>query len=186
MHETTAATARIRPLFLVLSGLLVAGCADLGADPLDPTDRAGQSDISEPPAHKPAELASPVFYEADEWGQVVGGPVPDDLDTIAARGDLDKNPGSRPIHVQKYGPFGNGGTLSTGFPTSNWVATVVGIQTTDGDINEVGSGNPLYAYPFQHNGIWHVSFDLRSHGDNESWSVWVMYIQRTMASTSNF
>ncbi|MCG8425213.1 MAG: hypothetical protein MJE77_45615 [Proteobacteria bacterium] len=127
-------------------------------------------------------IAQPVFYESNENGEVIGGPVPDAIDDLESY----KNAGSRPIHVQKYGPFGNGGTLSTGFPTSSWVAVVVGIDTTDGDINEVGVGNPLRAFPFQSNGIWNVTFDLRSHRDNESWSIWIMYIQRSMATATNF
>ena len=168
---------------LASASMLTAGCLAGNDLPGDESASFQQDDEAKIPGDSlSAPIGQPLFYESNELGEVVGGPVPDELyDTEAF-----KNAGSRPIHVQKYGPFGNGGTLGTGFPTSDWIAVVVGMDTTDGDINEVGVGDPLRAFPFQSNGIWHVTFDLRSHRDNESWSIWVMYIQRSMASATNF
>ena len=173
--------------FIALSAVcaLAIGCVTADASDFidDPAaERAQIDDAKQGSDTLAAAIGQPVFYESNEDGEVVGGPIPD----LLPESDVFKNAGSRPIHVQKYGPFGNGGTLGTGFPTSDWVAVVVGMDTTDGDINEVGTGNPLRAFPFQSNGIWHVTFDLRSHRDNESWSIWIMYIRRDMASTTNF
>lgn len=182
-------TNSLRPLALaaaLTASLLATGCVTgsdgiAGADDsISDLERLDDSKEVTGPAAGP--IVEPVFYESNEDGEVIGGPLADEAFDTAAH----KNAGSRPIHVQKYGPFGNGGTLGTGFPTSDWIAVVVGMDTTDGDINEVGTGNPLRAFPFQSNGIWHVTFDLRSHRDNESWSIWVMYIQRSMASATNF
>ena len=168
-------------LFAIVGSFLATACVSAGSDPLTaPFGGGDDSKVTGIAARGP--IGEPVFYESDENGDVVGGPLPDEVFDSEAY----KNAGSRPIHIQKYGPFGNGGTLGTGFPTSDWIAVVVGMDTTDGDINEVGVGNPLRAFPFQSNGIWHVTFDLRSHRDNESWSIWVMYIQRSMASATNF
>lgn len=183
-------TIRHFTLTLAAASVLATGClaaeseigvggADL-AHPEGAKEVVGASDDSGSDAFGHV-IQAPVFYESDEHGEVIGGPVPDFVPDEAF-----KNAGSRPIHIQKYGPFGNGGTLSTGFPTSAWIATVVGIDTTDGDINEVGTGNPLRAFPFQSNGIWNVTFDLRSHGNNESWSIWIMYVNRSMATATNF
>ena len=48
------------------------------------------------------------------------------------------------------------------------------------------TGNPLFAYPYQFNGTWHVTFDMRSHINHEGWTVWVMFINRSMATTTNY
>lgn len=94
--------------------------------------------------------------------------------------------GSKPFHLQRYGPFGNSGTLNTGFPTSDWVAAVVGMRTFDGDIQENGVGNPFFCYPFQQSGTWHVAYDLRSHNNHEGWEVWIMYIDRRWTTVTGF
>ncbi len=185
MNHTAGSTSifRLSLAALAASTLITAGCLADSDLPGDDRAAVGQDDGAKLPGPSlSAPIGQPVFYESNELGEVVGGPIPDELHDTEAF----KNAGSRPIHVQKYGPFGNGGTLSTGFPTSDWIAVVVGMDTTDGDINEVGVGDPLRAFPFQSNGIWNVTFDLRSHRDNESWSIWVMYIQRSMASATNF
>ncbi len=180
----TNTSPRSFSLVLVFSIGCAAGCMEVADGERSATDDSTASH-AESTARRGgkamAPILAPIYFEPNEAGEVPGGPVPDQIDD-----EVPKAVGSQPIHVQKYGPFGNGGTLSTGFPTSDWIATVVGIDTTDGDINENGTGNPLRAFPFQSGGIWHVTFDFRSHYDNESWSIWVMYIRRDMATSTNF
>lgn len=95
--------------------------------------------------------------------------------------------GSKPFHLQKYGPYDSSGTVNTNRSTSDWAAaTVVGVRTFSGDIQENGSGKPFYAYPFKQNGTWRVTFDIRSHNNHEGWEVWVMFIDHSMATVSGF
>jgi hypothetical protein len=102
------------------------------------------------------------------------------------RGVTSSGAGSKPFHFQRYGPFGNSGILNTGFPTSSYIAVVVGFRTFDGDIQEDGVGDPIYCYAFQQSGAWHVTFDVRSHNTNEGWEVWVMFVDRRMATITGF
>lgn len=102
------------------------------------------------------------------------------------RGVFNAGEGSKPFHFQRYGPFGNGGTLTTQFSGADWIAAVVGFRTFNGDIQENGVGNPIYCYPFQENGIWKITFDFRSHNTHEGWEVWVMFVDRRMATINGF
>ncbi len=196
---TPAPLPRISKLIAIAA---LASVATLGCDVEDEdhewVERVESSEVAVAPpqleaAELNAQLIEPEFFPGEldmgpsdfEIAREDGFEVPG-LDITSGDDVIPRSVGSKPFHIQKYGHFGNGGTLNTGFPTSSWVATVVGIQTTDGDINEFGSGSPLLAYPFQQDGRWHVTFDFRSHGDNESWSIWIMYVNRDMATTSNF
>lgn len=182
---------------LGLPVLLVASILSSACDPADEEVASAESRVAafDELARPASEPVGPTVFMPGAIAQM------SDYDLAVAEGDPDAAagldfsvggepvasiPGSLPFHIQRYGHFSNGGILDTGFPTGNWAAAVVGIQTTDGDINENGTGNPLFAYPYQFNGTWHVTFDLRSHQNNESWSVWVMFVNRSMTTTSNF
>lgn len=192
IHEPSRLTALLATVF-TLAVTSSAGCdpADVEADALDAVEHRelGRSASAE---ERRAEVIEPEFFpDAEPW--------PSDYDLAVEDGTFDApgmsltaptDPlasfGSRPIHIQRYGPFATGGVLNTGIPTCCWIASVVGFQTINGDINEVGTGNPISVFPFQSSGSWHVSFDLRSHNVHEDWTLWVMFIDRDTASSTNF
>ncbi len=182
-----------RSLFVGLAALTLGACDPADGEPLDDELTEDVRDGALALEPRPAEPIGPAEFFPGLAPQVSDYDFAVEAGEIAAgaSGDLTSAsaaafPGSLPIHIQRYGPFGNGGILDTGFPTSEWAAAVVGLQTVNGDIQENGTGNPLFAYPYQFNGTWHVTFDLRSHQTHEGWTIWVMFVNRDMATTSNY
>lgn len=72
------------------------------------------------------------------------------------------------------------GVIATRWPGGSFVVAVVGFETRNGDIQENGTGDPIFVYPFIQNGRWRISFDFRSHNSNERWRIWTMAVRREM------
>lgn len=94
--------------------------------------------------------------------------------------------GDRPIHVQRYGPFGTSGAFNTAVPADKWIACVVGMRAFNGDIQENGAGDILYAHPYRNGNFWAIAYDFRSHQTHEGWELWVMFINRGLATSRDF
>ncbi|MEM9218136.1 MAG: hypothetical protein AAGD25_27815 [Cyanobacteria bacterium P01_F01_bin.150] len=88
--------------------------------------------------------------------------------------------GQRPIRIKRYSVTG-GRSVNTGFSTTNWMATIAGFRALGGDIQENDRGNIIEVYTKAASGKWQVYANFRTHNQNETWEVWVMFIRREMA-----
>lgn len=105
---------------------------------------------------------------------------------IEKDGDFKIN-GEKPIQFVRYTNIGDDTDYHTGYDTDEWGAAIVGFKAQSVDINENDSGTFIKIYMDGESfHDWHIRADLRSHNNNEDWTIDVMYVSRKFCSISGF
>jgi hypothetical protein len=106
----------------------------------------------------------------------VGIGTPNPVGTLDVHGDVTVN-GEKPFHYRYY----VGDRVNTGYPVSDWVATIAGYRALNGDIQEHNTGPMIQVYTYVHEDQWWYHADFRSHRQEEQWHVWILFIHRALA-----
>ncbi|WP_428243419.1 phage tail protein [Gynuella sp.] len=88
--------------------------------------------------------------------------------------------GHKPFIYKRYKKLGDSVTYNTGKKTSEYIAAIVGFAATNGDINEKGTVDIIRLYPYDVNGVWYIRADFATHGNNETWDVDVLFINKNL------
>ncbi len=86
--------------------------------------------------------------------------------------------------VRHYSNLGDNIHYNTGVSTSQFDATIAGFRAAHGDIYENNAGDIIQVYMYEHGGKWHIRGDFRSHKDNESWYVNVLFTSKGLNNLS--
>ncbi len=92
-------------------------------------------------------------------------------------GDIHIN-SAKPFIFRRYSNLGDNIDWSTGYSTSTYSAAIIGFQALDGDIQEDNDGDIIQVYMRKVSGSWYIRADFRTHNDDESWSVDVMFVNK--------
>ncbi len=85
------------------------------------------------------------------------------------------------FYLRKVGDNSRDG-FDTGLRADQWHVGVIGFWARDGDIQENDSGDIMYIWPYVRNGKWWIRSDIRSHKNNEEWTVRYIAIRRGLLS----
>ncbi|AJQ93228.1 phage tail protein [Gynuella sunshinyii] len=88
--------------------------------------------------------------------------------------------GHKPFIYKRYKNLGDNVTYNTGKKTSEYIASIVGFAATNGDINEKGTVDIIRLYPYDVNGVWYIRADFATHGNDETWDVDVLFINKNL------
>ncbi|HAP59951.1 MAG TPA: hypothetical protein DCR93_10785 [Cytophagales bacterium] len=94
--------------------------------------------------------------------------------------------GKKPIIIRRYSNMGDNITYNTNYSSADYNAAIIGFVTQDVDINENKDGDFLQVRMIISNGKWHIRADIRSHNDNESWYVDVMFVSTQMSTRTGY
>lgn len=103
--------------------------------------------------------------------------------TLNARGDVTID-GIKPVRFARYKNLGDAPSYNTGVSATTYNAGVAGFGTQGVDINENDSGDFIKCFMYKSGGTWWIRADLRSHNDNESWYVDVIFVHTKMSETT--
>ena len=92
----------------------------------------------------------------------------------------------KPIIFIRYKNLGDNVIRNTGFSASDYSAAIVGFRALDGDINEVNSGNIIQVYMDIANNKWRIRADIRTHKNDETWWVDVMFVSNKLARKKGY
>jgi PKD repeat protein len=82
------------------------------------------------------------------------------------------------IHFRTFTRLGNDVQVNTNIDSNQYYCGIVSMAALDGDIEESGRGNILWARMVSQANKWWIHANFNSHRDSESWSVGVMCINR--------
>ncbi len=94
--------------------------------------------------------------------------------------------GALPIQFERYTNLGDNISYNTSYAVADYCAAIVGMRTIDVDTQENGDGDAIRARMENVSGNWHIVADWRSHNDDESWDVDVMFVTRKMCSLTGY
>ena len=109
--------------------------------------------------------------------------------TVAGQANLNGNvriDGDYPIKIERYTNLGDDISHDTGYSTADWNAVIAGFQANDGDIQEDNAGRIIQMKMVKIGGSWYIWADFRTHNNNESWDVDVMFIRTSMSQSIGF
>ncbi|MEM6830069.1 MAG: hypothetical protein AAF551_06105 [Bacteroidota bacterium] len=96
------------------------------------------------------------------------------------------NPGPEEMQnvmwVKWYGPINGNSEHNTQVSTTDWIASIMAFDATNGDIQEKNSGDIMDMRLWDKGGFWHLQPDFRSHNTAEQWYVGVLFIRKSFAN----
>ncbi|HAC65159.1 MAG TPA: hypothetical protein DCF68_16925 [Cyanothece sp. UBA12306] len=88
--------------------------------------------------------------------------------------------GTEPIIIRRYNNLGDSINYNTNCSASTYTAAIIGFRALNGDIKENDTGNIIQVYMYINSGIWYIRADFRTHKNNETWYVDVMFIRNEL------
>ncbi len=92
--------------------------------------------------------------------------------------------GSKPFMIRRFNNVN--ANRDTGVSHSTFSAAIISFVSSSGDINEKGSGRIMQMQLHKSGNTWRISADFRTHSRSETWSVWVMFINKHLVDESGF
>ena len=90
------------------------------------------------------------------------------------------------ILIRNFVGLGNNVHYNTGISTSTYECGVVGMSASGGVINASGVGDIISAFLTQEGSTWSINADFRNSGYAESWSIWVICLNRSASDGYQF
>ncbi|MBN2192468.1 MAG: helix-turn-helix domain-containing protein [Polyangiaceae bacterium] len=94
--------------------------------------------------------------------------------------------GDSPLVMKLVEMGENTGPVSTYVSTTDWNCFVGGMAMLNGDIQENGPGNPLFAYTYPSDGIWQVTADFRTHTTHEVHTIGVVCVSTSVSRVESW
>lgn len=102
---------------------------------------------------------------------------------LDVHGDINID-GKKPFMIRRFNNVN--ANHDTEVSHSTFSAAIISFVSSSGDINEKGSGRIMRMQLHKSGNTWHISADFRTHGQSETWTVWVMFINKHLVDESGF
>lgn len=102
---------------------------------------------------------------------------------LDVHGDINID-GRKPFMIRRFSNVN--ANHDTEVSHSTFSAAIISFVSSSGDINEKGSGRIMRMQLHKSGNTWHISADFRTHERSETWTVWVMFINKHLVDESGF
>jgi PKD repeat protein len=90
------------------------------------------------------------------------------------------------FYFNNYAGLGTNVHFNTYISSSTYECGIISMAALDGDINENGTGNIVYAFMAEEGHTWWINADFRTHENHETWSIGVMCLDRSQSGSYEF
>lgn len=92
--------------------------------------------------------------------------------------------GVAPNTIEHYSSAGNM-NQQTSYAVAQYDAAIIGFQAIGGDIDELGTGNPIQVYMEEGtDGFWYVKADFYTHHNHEDWEIDVQFTWKGLSANA--